>query len=144
MKVKTFLEKAGISEYHLNVANEKEKNELIGLFQFANNEINRVKQECREFYQKLNYSEIDINREINKALNSLYPSLYHTLKLNGWFFRMGQWQRKHKEDYEKVLNEVANLDEDAKWKKLGRFFDTHRIPREFRFEFDGMKVKCCA
>jgi len=45
---------------------------------------------------------------------------------------------------EKVLNEVANLDEDVKWKKLGHFFDTHRIPREFRFEFDGMKVKKAA
>lgn len=133
MIVSAFLEKAGITEYHLNVANEKEKTELIGLYQSANNEIKRVKKECREFYQRLNYSEVDINRQVNKALNSLYPSINSTLKLNGWFFRLEQWQRKHKEDYEKVLNEVTNVDEDTKWNKIGHFFDTHKIPKEFRF-----------
>lgn len=141
MKLRAFLEEAGISERHLNIANEKEKAELVGLYQFVNSEIERVKTECSEFYQKLNYSDIDINRQVNKALHSLYPSIYSTLKLNGWFFRLGQWQRKYKEDYEKILNETANVDEEIKWKKLKHFFDTHRIPKELRVRNRGNKTK---
>ena len=141
MKVELFLKKAGITEYHLNAANEKEESELVGLYQFVNSEIERVKTECAEFYHKLNYSDVDINRQVNKALHSLYPSIYRTLKLNGWFFRLGQWQRKYKEDYEKILNEAANVDEEIKWKKLKHFFDTHRIPKEFRVRNRENKTK---
>lgn len=141
MKVELFLKKAGITEYHLNAANEKEEVELVGLYQCVNSEIERVKTECTEFYQKLNYSDIDINRQVNKALHSLYPLIYNTLKLNGWFFRLGQWQRKYKEDYEKILDETANVDEEIKWKKLKYFFDTHRTPKEFRVRNRANKTK---
>ena len=141
MKPQTFLKKAGFTNYYLNIANEKETIEIKSLFWYVNDEINRVKTECRDFYKKLNYNDVDINKRVNQELNKLYPHIDNTLKLNGWLIRFGIWKRKHDEEYLAMLERTSKLTEDLKWKERGKFFNTHRMPKEFRFEFDGMKVK---
>lgn len=135
------MERAGLKEEHIRLANEKERQEINALCYYVNSEIHRVKEECREFYTNLKCDEQYIQKRVVKELNNLVHSIQNDLKLNGWFIRLGQWQRIYKEDYEKVLNETKNVDEDTKWNRIGHFFNTHKIPKEFQFKFDGMKVK---
>ena len=141
MKVKAFLKKSGISQYNLDVANKEEKDILVTMFQLANKEIFDLKKDCRDYYSKINFSDEEIERRISQELNILHRNLAYSLKMNGWFFRLRQWQRIYNEDYTKVLNETAHLDENTKWKRIGDFFNTHEIPNEFRFKFEGIGVK---
>lgn len=144
MKPEQFMRKIGISQYHLDVANQEEKDKLVATFQCVNNEIKRVKVECREFYERLNYNAVDVNRRVNQELNKLYKSFDNPLKLEGWFFRLCQWQRIYNEQYNAMLERTSKMKENEKWDEMGRFFETHKIPREFRFKYDGFKVRKAA
>lgn len=141
MKFWSIMERAGLNEEHIRLANEKEQQEINTLCYYVNSEIQRVKKECREFYTNLKCDEKYIQKRITQELNKLINYIQNDIKLNGWLIRLGQWQRIYNEDYEKVLNDTRNMDENTKWNQIGHFFDTHKIPSEFRFKFNGLKVE---